>query len=138
MPNESFLNSMVSKLPVLYKAHGGIEATVSSHINISPNFLVAYQNNQLQVNVGTYATYMFSEQKSVLAPTAFLLGGWYRLQDAYILSAGLGNSFYTIGFSYDVNSSNLRYNTNGRGAYEISLKIRKPQKRKAIYQTPRI
>jgi hypothetical protein len=32
-------------------------------------------------------------------------------------------SQYTIGFSYDINTSNLRPASNGRGGFEISIRV---------------
>lgn len=140
LPNESLIRGIPYQLPMLFKAHGGFEVNLSPKFNISPNVLFAWQNGVYQANVGSYLTYIFAEQNgSTLSPSSFILGGWYRLRDAAIISVGVANSFYTIGFSYDVNSSGLKYNTKGRGAYEISLKITKPsQKHRARFHTPRI
>jgi len=137
-PDESFIGSSPDRLAMLLKAQAGVELTLSPKIVLSPNALFAFQDAQYQMNVGMYLRYMLAGQKKVFVPTDFILGAWYRLEDAAILSIGFGNSYYTLGFSYDVNSSNLKDNTKGRGAYEISLKIRKPRGRKEIYQTPRI
>lgn len=138
-PNESLYKGNVRVLPVLMKAHAGVEVSLSKKINVSPNILLAFQNGVNQFNGGGYFTYMFAPQSEVYAPNVFILGGWYRLRDAAIISTGIGNDFYTLGFSYDLNSSDLRKVSGGRGAYEISLKITKPNPRKKTrYFTPRI
>jgi type IX secretion system PorP/SprF family membrane protein len=138
-PNESLVKGNVSRLPVLLKGHAGVEITLTERINVSPNVLIAIQDKVNQVNAGAYFTYLFSDSKDVLTPNTFILGGWYRLRDAVIFSTGLGNSYYTLGFSFDLNSSNLRYSTKGQGAYEISLKITQPRNKKKIrFHTPRI
>jgi hypothetical protein len=51
------------------------------------------------------------------------LGAYLRARDAVILSAMLELSQYTIGFSYDINTSNLRPASNGRGGFEVSIRV---------------
>ena len=138
-PNESMVKSITNGLPILYKAHLGFEVKAGKRINISPNALFVQQNNLQQLNGGMYLTYLFPEQTKALAPTYVVFGTWYRLKDAFIFSSGFGNDKYTLGFSYDFNTSSLKYSTQGRGAYEISLSIRRVKLNTAsIFHTPRI
>lgn len=138
-PNESLIQGDVSRLPTLYKLHGGIEWHVSERLNVSPNFIIARQGEAMQYNGGFYLNYQFSEGESKIAPTEFILGGWYRLYDSFIAAAGFGNKYYTLAFSYDINNTSLRYNTIGRGAYEVSLRITRPRADiSRRFYTPRI
>ena len=139
-PNESFLKNKASKLPMLMKFHTGFEYNLSKKSNISPNAIVFYQNLKNQINVGFYYTYALKQTNfGVVNSTNLILGAWYRFQDSFIASIGLNNSFYTIGFSYDLNSSSLRNYTNGRGAYELSLTLRRITKNRIKrFSTPRI
>ena len=139
-PNESFLKNASARLPRLYKFHTGLEYNLSKKVNLSPNGIFFYQNNRYQVNTGLYLTYALKQTNfGVVNSTNLILGAWYRLQDSFIASIGLNNSFYTIGFSYDLNSSNLRSATNGRGAYEFSLTLRRITKNRIKrFSTPRI
>jgi hypothetical protein len=50
-----------------------------------------------------------------------MVGAWYRLQDAFILSAGVSNRAWNLGFSYDNNISSLGRNFGYANAYEVSL-----------------
>jgi type IX secretion system PorP/SprF family membrane protein len=142
-PNESVIKSQPSPLPILYKATLGGEFSINSAWNISPNILIARQSTSLQINIGTYVTYSLggNSDESKL-PTMLIAGAWYRVNDSGIGSIGIGNKYYMIGFSYDMNSSTLRLNTDAKsaGAYEISLKISTPKvvKTQRVYQTPRI
>lgn len=139
-PNESVIADKSSPLPVLNKFILGGEYSFSSMWNISPNVLIAKQNTSLQINLGLYATYSFGAEGNGVVPTKLMAGGWYRIKDAYIATIGFGSSLYTVGISYDLNSSTLRKTTSGKGAgaYEISLKFSAPAKAQRIYQTPRI
>lgn len=138
-PNESMVRDFVNTLPILFKGHAGFEMRLGEKVNISPNALFMMQNERMQINGGLYLTYLFHEQQKFLAPSDVIFGTWYRLDDSFIFSMGLGNNHYTIGFSYDFNSSSLRYHTQGRGAYEISLTLMKiREKTIRRFHTPRI
>lgn len=141
-PNESFYNTMVAKLPRLYKLHGGLNILAGERIKISPNALWMYQGNRMLTNVGMYVTfnlYEKNETNKTLSPSELIFGGWYRMKDSFIFSAGVSNECYTVAVSYDINSSNMRSYTQGRGAFEISLSVRKARDtRFKRFNTPRI
>jgi hypothetical protein len=59
-------------------------------------------------------------------PAAFSIGGYYRMEDAFIAVAKFEYSNYSIGFSYDVNLSKLRTVSKARGGFEISLRFISP------------
>ena len=150
-PNQSLVNGYVSKLPMSSKIIGGFEFTVGSRFNFSPNVLLVRQGQanvtstkgftNMQLNTGMYITYMLAEldDKSDMRPKDLILGGWYRVGDSYIFSLGIASNIYTIGFSYDLNQSGLTVVTQGKGAWEVSLKIQVPKKDVVKrYYTPRI
>lgn len=139
-PNESFVKGMTSRLPMLLKAHAGFEYNATSKVNISPNAILFYQNARYQVNTGFYVSYILLQSNNgVVNNTSLILGAWYRLQDSFIFSAGINGSFYTIACSFDLNTSNLRTYSNGRGAYEVSLILRRNTKNRIKrFSTPRI
>ena len=135
-PNESMLKDRVSRLPMLFKLFGGTELNIGQRVNLSPNAFLAYQNLQYQINVGGYLTFILTKKAAERAmPAYFSIGSWYRVRDAMIFSLALGNETYRIGLSYDLNNSALRYNTNGKGAYEISLRIQKPSREVRTHDT---
>lgn len=147
-PNESIVVDNQTRLPRLYKYHGGFEVSVTEKLNISPNVLFMLQGQNTQFNGGLYLTYEMVEkhQSNLLKKAELILGGWYRLQDSFIFLAGIENDYYTIGFSYDMNSSSLRTSARGAGqlgsrvsAYEVSLALRMVKEKKlAKFSTPRI
>jgi type IX secretion system PorP/SprF family membrane protein len=139
-PDQSLIQGKSIHLPRLFKFHGGIKLHLSKKVNVSPNFIVALQNRQYQYNPGIYLSYRIIEPGTgLLTSTDLILGGWYRVKDAFIISTGLSSRFLTIGLSYDLNNSGLRSYTKGRGAYEVSLSFRIPRSLKLLrYDTPRI
>jgi hypothetical protein len=69
-----------------------------------------------------YLTYKaVNDRQSKKTPYFFTLGSWYRVKDAFIVSTGVNTKKYSVGISYDMNTSSLRYYTRGRGALEISM-----------------
>lgn len=139
-PNRAMLENQTALAPILLKFHAGISLPISQRISLSPNAIVALQNNLQQINAGGYFSFLLSEKENgFFARPEFIAGGWYRLGDAIIFNTGLTTSHFSIGLSYDLNSSTLDRYTNSQGAYEISLSIKMPrgvqQKR---YATPRI
>jgi type IX secretion system PorP/SprF family membrane protein len=109
---------------LLFKLHGGMMKAFTSGLEVSPNYLIQYQNS-LQVNVGASAAYSLSEgiskfSKSVKAS----LGFWYRMQDSFIITTGIGTGAWNMGFSYDANTSSLQRNFQGANAFEFSFAYR--------------
>lgn len=118
----SFIDNQKGIPILLYKFHGGISRLWNRRYELSPNYLVQYQNRNFQVNVGSYVSYYFQpphlhNSKS----TKVMVGLWYRLQDAVIVSTGFSNKTWNFGFSYDTNVSSFGRNFGFASAYEISL-----------------
>ena len=133
---------MVANLPRLYKLHGGLNIKAGDKVTFSPNVLFMSQGNRNLLNGGLYTTFNLYEKNEnviTLMPSELIFGAWYRMRDAFIFSAGVSNECYTLAFSYDINSSNMRSYTQGRGAFEVSLSVRKARdKRFKRFNTPRI
>ncbi len=137
-PDESLIQGAVSRLPMLFRAQAGLIFDVSERIQLMPNLLGMQQNDHTQINVGSYIAYQPGSLTS-LSKTQLLFGGWYRVKDSFVLSTALVAKGYTIGFSYDITTSSLRYTTHGRGAWEVSLSYRIPKKTKTRrFATPLI
>ncbi len=120
--NSFYLHSK-GDVSILYKVHGGFSSTWSRKVDFSPNYLIQWQDKNLQVNLGMYVGYSLTNPKasSKSGSTKVLIGGWYRLQDSFILSTGLSNSIWNIGFSYDNNIFSLSKAFGYASAYELSL-----------------
>lgn len=122
-PNESLMREGSSRLPMLFRVQGGLDYELTSAFHLMPNLLWMRQNGNTQVNVGTYLSYYLSDA-ATQATARVMAGGWYRVNDSFALSAAFTNSKYTLGFSYDINTSSLRYASRGRGAWEMSFTYR--------------
>lgn len=118
-PNESLASDQTYRLPMLFKVMGGMEVFLTRHISVSPSGIFLMQDGINQINLGTYVGYNLSDKEE--NPAYAQLGLWHRLQDSFIISAGFQTKSIKVGLSFDYNSSSLRFNTGGQGAYEISL-----------------
>src|SRR5690606_18524610 len=80
-PDESFLKDGKSKLPMLFKVHGGIDYRTSRTFKLSPSYLIMYQNGNQQYNFGTYITYSFIADAYSRNPKVFdmQIGAWHRI-----------------------------------------------------------
>jgi len=103
------------KLPVRYLAHGGMRIKVSDMLNITPTGLYMRQGNAEEIVGGAYAQILVNPMCDVL------LGANYRWKDCVIPFAGARYQHFTLGLSYDANTSNLRRLVNGSNSFEVSL-----------------
>ncbi len=116
-PKESFLDdNSDNRLPMRYVVQGGGRIKIIDNLYFTPNYIFMYQDKAQQINFGSAFEYHFTKQKVVAS-----IGGWYRVKDAPIVSTGLEYRSVRLGFSYDLNTSELQPASNTRGAFEISL-----------------
>ncbi len=141
-PRQSFFNSADVKLYTKYTIHGGGELGLNNNISILPGFVTFFQGPSFQLNAGTSTRFYLNG--SSYSSESFQIGAWARMVnnyewglnqvtppdgtestsfgvDAVILSARFDYGNYGIGFSYDINVSDLRTASNSKGSFEFSL-----------------
>lgn len=136
MPDESVVDGLSNTLPVLYKFHGGIVFSLSTKTSISANVLSMVQDLENQTNFGSFLAYKFPVTNSgKLNNFVTRIGVWHRLNDAAIANLEFLTDNFQMGFSYDWNTSSLRYENRGAGSYEITLtyKFFEPSAPKIMY-----
>jgi type IX secretion system PorP/SprF family membrane protein len=117
-PEDPFISGGVhQKLPIRYTGHGGVKLTLSETFSITPNLLYMRQGQAEEKMAGAYAQFRVNES------TDFLLGANYRLEDAVSPYAGVYFRNMVLGFSYDVNTSDLSKMAGNANSFEISLSI---------------
>ncbi len=132
-PNESFLYNInptnSDRLPIRSSFHGGHKIKILKNglfhqeLFVTPEFVFDFQGNFRRLNFGTY-----------FVDGIFDLGFWYRHtrfqdanneglapQDAIVVVLGIEKNNLKIGYSYDINLSNLI--NSSIGAHEISLTL---------------
>ena len=124
-PDESVIEGNESRLPVLYKAHGGMIFALSQKASISANFLSLLQDQVNQTNIGSFLSYQLPfDTRGQMSNLVTRIGAWYRLEDSFIASIEFLTNNLQFGFSYDWNVTSLRYNNRGTGSFEISMGYR--------------
>lgn len=123
VPTTGFYLHSKSDMSLLYKLHGGFTKTWSRSIDFSPNYLVQWQDKNFQINLGMYIGYSINHPRvsNKKGSTKILAGIWYRLQDAVIVTTGMSNDIWNLGFSYDSNIFSLSKTFGYGSSYEISL-----------------
>ena len=124
-PNESVLSAEKSHLPLLYKYHGSVIFNLANNTTISANVLIAYQNSTAQQNIGSYLSYKVNNfSEGYFKETIIRFGAWARINDSVIMLTEMETSAFKFAFSYDLNTSSLRYNNRGIGTYEIHIGLK--------------
>ncbi len=115
-PDDKFTTGPVKgKFPIRYTAHGGVKLTVSETFSITPNLLYLRQGNAEEKMVGANVQLRATDNTDVL------LGANYRFNDAIVPFAGVYYKNFTLGFSYDINNSDLGKTLGTTNSFEISL-----------------
>ncbi len=127
-PKETFQGGEFLLNPRITIQAGGKIPVGSYHgLHLSGNF--SFQSNAKNMMLG--GAFAYNVNNSDEDPTTFFLGGWTRLtsntNDAIIPYVGLEFKSIHIGYTYDINISNLKTASNSLGGNEISLiYIKKP------------
>jgi len=139
-PSDALLAGQKSKLPLIFRLHGGVEVHVAKRLNMSPNFLFTMSKFNFAM-AGLNFTYLFPDHDDFVKPTRILFGGAYRFGDAVVGQVGFGSKYYNLGFSYDFGMGGLsQVYGKSISAYEISLKtsihIGSRAKKSSKFHTP--
>lgn len=124
-PNESLITQDRSRLPLLYKFHGSLVFNLGHKSTISANVLTAMQDDEFQHNLGSYLGYKITSfEDATLKHVIARVGAWYRVNDSFIFLTEFETKLFKVAFSYDWNTSSLRYNDRSIGTYEVFLSLR--------------
>ncbi len=121
-----------------FTLHAGGEFALTNKMGLVPGVVAMIQGPSLEINTGT--SLRFTLHKSRFEYQALQFGAWARISnrlesgvhtDAFILSSRFDYNDFSLGFSYDVNVSDLRAASNSNGAFEFALvyKLCGPEKR---------
>ncbi|MGZ4033459.1 MAG: PorP/SprF family type IX secretion system membrane protein [Bacteroidia bacterium] len=129
-PTYSFYGEKAQKLYTKIVLHGDAAIGVkNTNLVLKPSYMIFIQGPTKEITPGLAFQYILQEGSKYTGnkkPAAFTLGGYYRVQDAFIGTAKFEYSNYAIGLSYDVNLSKLKTVSKTRGGFEISLRFISP------------
>ena len=143
--NQSFDSEEEDFLYSRYTIHGGGEFS-GRQVGLLPGFIVMIQGPSMEINAGTSLRFLLGNGR--FSTQSFQLGLWSRLSnryrgivtdptnpddpisesgggmlmDALIASTRFDYNEFSLGFSYDLNTSQLaKAATSGNGSFEFSL-----------------
>jgi type IX secretion system PorP/SprF family membrane protein len=119
-PRTSYFNNMEIKLDRRLNIHATAQLKINERWDILPAVLIMGQGTYRELTLGGSLKYYLDNPRSKLQ-RALYFGGWSRLVDAAILSAGMDYNTWHFGISYDINYSTLTPASNYRGAIEFSV-----------------
>ena len=119
-------NTDLNRIPIRYSVHSGLSYNLSEHTRVIPHVLYMRQGTASEVITGIYG------QINVNAETDFMLGGYYRVNDAIAPYVGIDYKNFVIGLSYDANASKLRSMTKNVNSFELTLSYIKRSGTKSI------
>lgn len=126
-PRQKFTDFTNEKLYSKYIVHG--KATIGiphSNVGIAPSFLFQFQGPQKEMIEGLMVKYylkMDSKYTGYRRRSDIGFGLYYRNSDAVIINLLLELGQYSIGFSYDINTSGLTKVSTLRGGPEVTFRF---------------
>lgn len=124
-PDQSFNSQNTIPLYSKYTVHAGGEFLLTKNMSLLPGAVMLKQGPSFEINGGTSFRFLLGGEGQ-----AVQFGLWSRLAnrlsdnmllDAFILSSRFDYNEFSIGFSYDINTSELNQATNANGSFEFSL-----------------
>jgi type IX secretion system PorP/SprF family membrane protein len=114
-PEDHFRASGKERVPMRFTGHAGLRININDQFSITPNALYLRQATAEEKMIGAYA------QFKAAAGTDLLVGGNYRIGDAFVPYVGFTYGNFVLGASYDINMSDLGRMAGGSNSFEISL-----------------
>ena len=140
-PKYSFYETDIQKLNRKFVLHGTLALRVTSDNNflLIPSLVYYKQGANQEFNFGTMGRYKLLQGGSgVIKDAAVSLGAFYRWKDAVVAVVSIEVGNFTLGISYDINTSSLKKASASKGGMEFSLKFVYPNPfSKAISTKPK-
>jgi type IX secretion system PorP/SprF family membrane protein len=118
-PRQSFFNNDQIRLDRRLNFNIGSQLKMSEKVDLLPAVLLMGQGTYREFIVGTSVKYILNPKRTNYR--AVYAGGWARTRDAGFVSIGMDYDNWYVGLSYDINYSNLRPASNGRGGFELAV-----------------
>lgn len=126
--NQSFNDDEFEELYSRFTGHAGGQFLIAPKLGLVPGVVIFSQGPSFQTNIGTNLRFLLGNSRR--SNQAVQFGAWYRLannnvgdlaSDALILTGRFDYENFSLGFSYDINVSDLSVASNGNGAFEFSM-----------------
>lgn len=124
-PKESLQQKKNSDVGLGMRLAGQIGAILytGERLSLRPGILYQTQTATSEIIAGNEFHYILGGDPEIRSiSTNIFVGGWYRNQDAVMVTAGIEYRGIRVGVAYDYNTSGLKTASNGNGGFEISLR----------------
>lgn len=128
-PLESFSKRQTAKdvgLGMRYTGQLGAIIGINERFSLRPAVLYQSQATAMELVAGNEFHYKLGDDYDLPSSLAIFAGGWYRYQDAAMVTAGVEWQGFRVGFAYDYNTSDLKNATNGNGGFEVMVRYIQP------------
>jgi type IX secretion system PorP/SprF family membrane protein len=118
------------KLYMKYVFHGDARISIpNSTLAVVPGCMISRQGSAIELYAGSLLRYKIKQDSKYTGfakGAAISIGGYYRAADAVALVLMFEYANYSLGMSYDLNTSKLRTASSMRGGFEVSLRFVTP------------
>lgn len=122
-PNNYFISDATDNIiPMRFSVNAGIRLQMGKRAEIIPHAIFQQQGSVNEITAGLMCNLTIEDGKFLM------LGSTYRLDDALSPGIGLHLNGLSIGFSYDINTSQLKTASSSNGGYELSISFTHPKK----------
>ncbi|MBY0480434.1 MAG: PorP/SprF family type IX secretion system membrane protein [Chitinophagaceae bacterium] len=122
-PENHFVsNADGNKVAARYSFHGGFRIRLNDRVNLFPNAIYLSQGGVNEIVGAISMNLKIDDNKD------FIVGGSYRINDAIAPNIGLHFNRITVGFSYDINTSQIKTGSTNNGGYELSISFTNAKK----------
>ncbi len=129
-PKYSFYSSASERLAMKYTFFANALIGVpNSKFGFMPGAYVNVQGTQKEILLGSYYRYLLQDHSvytGIKKGSAFSLGTFYRVGDAFVAKILFEYGHYAMGFSYDLNLSSYTAASKGRGGFEVTIRFVTP------------
>lgn len=126
-PPQSFFGNTQIQLDRRMSFHLSGQHPLTGKFDLLPSLLFMGQGTYRELIIGSSVKYIMEDNRSRYKNTkvhhyrAMYFGGWARTRDAGFITVGMDYDEWYVGLSYDINLSNLRPASYGRGGFELSV-----------------
>jgi type IX secretion system PorP/SprF family membrane protein len=119
-PKDSFYDrdNQLGLRPVF---NAGLTYKLSDHLNIAPSIYYQEQKKAHEFLTGAMVRYALSSSDDPYVTSNLYIGMYGRFGDAFIPVIGYEITHWRVMLNYDVNTSDLKAASSGKGAFEVSL-----------------
>jgi len=119
-PKQSFFNRNQIKLDRRLNIHGAGQLPITDKIDLLPSLLFMKQGSFAEFMIGTFAKMVLNNDPYQYR--AIYFGPWLRSGDAGCFVVAMDYNNVNVGFSYDLNYSDLIEASRRKGGFEISFR----------------